>query len=131
MTMPKSIRTKKRDRYGIANKKIKKQYGISRSMVQAGRVLRKRQNSIFGYTVSCSRSRQQRYTKLYGSMIFNGTESLNVKKVFCRYFSNFFLITCQQAHHLQSKKFNFLLKVCVKILFCRHYPTSVRRSTHL
>jgi hypothetical protein len=24
-------------------------------------------------------------------------------------FSYFFLITCQQAHHLQSEKFNFLL----------------------
>jgi hypothetical protein len=33
----------------------------------------------------------------------------------------FFLITCPQAYHLQSKKFNFLLKFCVKILFCRHY----------
>ena len=36
-------------------------------------------------------------------------------------FSYFFLRTCPQAHHLQSKKFNFLLKFCVKILFCRHY----------
>ncbi len=33
----------------------------------------------------------------------------------------FFLETCPQAHHLQSKKFNFLLTFCVKILFCRHY----------
>jgi hypothetical protein len=36
-------------------------------------------------------------------------------------FSYFFLKTCPQAHHLQSKKFNFLVKFCVKILFCRHY----------
>ncbi len=36
-------------------------------------------------------------------------------------FSYFFLITCQQAHHLQSKKINFLLKFCVKILFYRHF----------
>ncbi len=35
-------------------------------------------------------------------------------------FSYFFLITCPQAHYLQSKKFNFCLKFCVKILFCRH-----------
>jgi hypothetical protein len=32
-----------------------------------------------------------------------------------------FLLTCPQAHHIQSKKLNFLLKFCVKILFCRHY----------
>jgi hypothetical protein len=36
-------------------------------------------------------------------------------------FSYFFLITCAQAYHLQSKKFNFLQKFCIKILFCRHY----------
>ncbi len=36
-------------------------------------------------------------------------------------FHIFFLITCPQAPHLQSKKCNFLLKFCVKILFCRHY----------
>jgi hypothetical protein len=30
-------------------------------------------------------------------------------------------MTCPQAHHLQSKKSYFLLKFCVKILFCRHY----------
>ncbi len=36
-------------------------------------------------------------------------------------FSYFFLITCPQAYHLQSKQFNFLLKFIVKILFCRHY----------
>jgi hypothetical protein len=31
------------------------------------------------------------------------------------------VITCPQAHHLQFKKLNFLLKFCVKILFCKHY----------
>ncbi len=31
--------------------------------------------------------------------------------------SYFFLITCPQAHHLQSRKSNFLLKFCVKIYF--------------
>ncbi len=36
-------------------------------------------------------------------------------------FSHFFLITCPQVHHLQSKKFNFLQKFCVKMLFCIHY----------
>jgi hypothetical protein len=36
-------------------------------------------------------------------------------------FSYFVLITCPQAHHVQSKKFNGLLKFCVKMLFCRHY----------
>jgi hypothetical protein len=30
----------------------------------------------------------------------------------------FFSITCPQAHHLQSKKFKFLLKFCVKIYNC-------------
>ncbi len=52
---------------------------------------------------------------------------MSKKKIFI-----FFLITCQQAHHLQSKKFNFLLNVCVKILFCRHYfnplNTSMRKG---
>ncbi len=33
----------------------------------------------------------------------------------------FFLITCPQADHLQSKKFKFFLKFCGKILFFRHY----------
>ncbi len=38
------------------------------------------------------------------------------------FFSSYFiLITCPQAHHLQSKKFNFLLIFWVKTLFCRHY----------
>jgi hypothetical protein len=36
-------------------------------------------------------------------------------------FSNFFLITCPQVHHLQTKKLNILLKFCVKMLFCKHY----------
>ncbi len=39
--------------------------------------------------------------------------------------SYIFVITCPQAHHLQSKKFNFLLKFCLKILFCRHYFSPV------
>jgi hypothetical protein len=43
----------------------------------------------------------------------------DAKKVF--FVSYCFLIIGPQAHHLQSKKFNFLLKFCVKILFCRHY----------
>jgi hypothetical protein len=31
--------------------------------------------------------------------------------------SYFFLITCSQAHHLQSKKFNFLLKIlCLNVI---------------
>ncbi len=34
----------------------------------------------------------------------------------------------KQAHHLQSKKFNFLLKFCVKILFCRHYFSPLNTS---
>jgi hypothetical protein len=33
----------------------------------------------------------------------------------------FFLITCPQAHHLQSKKFNLFLQFSVKMLYCRHY----------
>ncbi len=44
------------------------------------------------------------------------------KYFFLHIFSyNFLLITCPQAHHLQSKKINFWVKFCVKILFCRHY----------
>ncbi len=39
------------------------------------------------------------------------------KKIFLLIFSHNML----QAHHLQSKKFNFLLKFCVKMLLCRHY----------
>jgi hypothetical protein len=42
----------------------------------------------------------------------------DAKKIF---FSYFFLITCSQAHHLQSEIKKILLKFCVKILFCRHY----------
>ncbi len=38
-----------------------------------------------------------------------------------KYFFHFFFITFPQAHHLQSKKLNFLLKVCVRFLFCRHF----------
>ncbi len=49
------------------------------------------------------------------------------------FFSYFFLITCQQAHHLQSKKFKFFAEIlCKKILFCRHYfspfNTSMRKG---
>ncbi len=40
----------------------------------------------------------------------------------------FFLITCQQKHHLQSKKSNFVLKFCVTILFCRHYFSPLNSS---
>ncbi len=40
------------------------------------------------------------------------------KNIFFKYF---FRVTCSQAHHLQSKKLNFLRKFCVKMLFCRHY----------
>jgi hypothetical protein len=36
-------------------------------------------------------------------------------------FPCFLLLTCPQAHHFQSKKYNFLLKFCVKMLICRHY----------
>ncbi len=37
----------------------------------------------------------------------------DTKKIF---FHIFFIVTCAQ-----TKKFNYLLKFCVKILFCRHY----------
>ncbi len=40
-------------------------------------------------------------------------------------FSHFFLIGCLQVHHLQTKRFNFLQKFCVKMLFCRHYFSSL------
>ncbi len=33
----------------------------------------------------------------------------------------FFFITSPQAHHIQSEKIIFLLKFCIKILFCRRY----------
>jgi hypothetical protein len=36
-------------------------------------------------------------------------------------FFTIFFITCLQAHHLQSEKFNFLLEFYVKILFCGNY----------
>jgi hypothetical protein len=42
----------------------------------------------------------------------------DAKKIFFKYF---FHVTCPQAHHLQSKKFYFLLKFCFNISFCRHY----------
>ncbi len=43
------------------------------------------------------------------------------------FFFVFFLITCPrpQAHHIQSKKLNFVLKFCVNMLFCRHYLSSL------
>ncbi len=37
------------------------------------------------------------------------------------FFLHIFLKTCPQAHHLQSKNLNFLLKFCDKMIFCRHY----------
>jgi hypothetical protein len=50
----------------------------------------------------------------------------NAKKIWL--FSYFFLRTCPQAHHLQSKKFNFFLNLCGKILFCRHYINTFLRK---
>jgi hypothetical protein len=41
----------------------------------------------------------------------------DVKKLF--FFLHIF--SYNQAHYLQSQKLNFLLKYCVKILFCNHY----------
>jgi hypothetical protein len=38
----------------------------------------------------------------------------------------FFLLTYQQVHHLQSKKFNFLQKFSVKILFCQAFFQSAQ-----
>jgi hypothetical protein len=35
--------------------------------------------------------------------------------------SYIFFIIYPQSHYLQSLKFNFLLKFCVKVLFCKHY----------
>jgi hypothetical protein len=49
----------------------------------------------------------------------------DAKKIFC---IHIFLITCQQAHHLQSKKINSLLKFCIKILFFRHYFSPLNTS---
>ncbi len=40
----------------------------------------------------------------------------------------FFLITSLQAHDLQSKKLNFLLQFCVKILFCKQCPLNTLRK---
>jgi hypothetical protein len=40
------------------------------------------------------------------------------KNIFLPYF---FLITCPQAHYFTSKKFDFLEKFCVTILFCKQY----------
>jgi hypothetical protein len=34
---------------------------------------------------------------------------------------SYFFLELSHSHHLQSIKYNFLLKFCVKILFCRHY----------
>jgi hypothetical protein len=53
--------------------------------------------------------------RLLSSLIFK-----DAKKKF-----HIFFLTCPQAHHLQSKKFNFLLKFCFKILFCWHYLSSL------
>ncbi len=50
------------------------------------------------------------------------TDFKDAKTIF---FSYYFLITCPQVHHLQSKKFNFLLKFCLKMLFCRHCFSSL------
>jgi hypothetical protein len=36
-----------------------------------------------------------------------------------------FSYTYLQAHYLQSKKFYFLLKFRVKILFCKHYVSPI------
>jgi hypothetical protein len=36
---------------------------------------------------------------------------------------HFFSLLAAQLHHLWSKKLNFLLKFCVKKLFCRHYSS--------
>ncbi len=40
----------------------------------------------------------------------------------------FFLITCPQSHHLQTKKLNFFLKFLLKFYFAGIIPV---RSTHL
>jgi hypothetical protein len=45
-----------------------------------------------------------------------------------RIFAPFFLITCPKVHRLQSKKINFLLKFCAKMLFAGIVSI---RSTHL
>ncbi len=48
----------------------------------------------------------------------------DTKKIFFSYFFR----TCQQTHHLQSKKFNYLLKFCVKIIYCRRYYSPLNTS---
>ncbi len=48
------------------------------------------------------------------------------KNIFSPYF--FLLLLKGHKHHLQSKKFNFLLKLWVKILFCRHYFSPLNTS---
>jgi hypothetical protein len=49
-------------------------------------------------------------------------------KIAKKLFLYFFLISWPEAHHLQSKKINFLLNFCVKILFCRHYFNTLMRK---
>jgi hypothetical protein len=53
------------------------------------------------------------------------TDFKNAKKYL---FSYFFLLTCLQAHHLQSKKFNFLLNFLLQFCFAGIISG---RSTHL
>jgi hypothetical protein len=36
------------------------------------------------------------------------------------FFLSFFVLTFPQAHYVQYKKLNFLLKFCVKIFFCKY-----------
>jgi hypothetical protein len=50
------------------------------------------------------------------------------KNNFFHNFSYFFLIFCPQAHHLQPKKFNLLLKFCAKNLFCRLYFSPLKNT---
>jgi hypothetical protein len=51
---------------------------------------------------------------------------MNAKNEF--FFIIFFLATCPQAHHLQSKKFNFVLNFLLK---CYIADIISVRSTHL
>jgi hypothetical protein len=55
----------------------------------------------------------------------SGSRSNSGSDYFLHWFKDgkniFFDITFPQAHNLQTKKLIFLLKFCVKILFCRHY----------
>ncbi len=57
---------------------------------------------------------------LSGSNSGSGSFFIDFKDAKKYLFSFFFLIACP-AYQLQSKKLNFLLKLCFKILFCRHY----------